>query len=142
RREIGEGLMTPTLKQAVSRRRFIAAAGLVTSAAWLAPRRLLAADESPVAGIPDAAATPQMTVQKLRGGISVLEGSGGNIAVLPGPDGKLLVDAGITASRPEITKALKGLGSDPVKRLINTHWHFDHTDGNEWLHSEGAEITA
>src|SRR5262249_53970614 len=72
----------------------------------------------------------------------VLEGSGGNIAVLPGSDGKLLVDAGITASRPEITKALTGISSDPVKRLINTHWHFDHTDGNEWLHSEGAEITA
>jgi glyoxylase-like metal-dependent hydrolase (beta-lactamase superfamily II) len=62
--------------------------------------------------------------------------------VLTGRDGKLLVDAGITASRPRINEALTGISSDPVKHLINTHWHFDHTDGNEWLHSVGAEITA
>ena len=62
--------------------------------------------------------------------------------MLAGRDGKLLVDAGITASRPRITEALKNLSTDPVKHLINTHWHFDHTDGNEWLHSIGAEITA
>ena len=134
--------MKPTHDAVVSRRRFIAAAGLATSAVWFIPRRLFAADESPVTVIRTAAATAKITVQKLRGGISVLEGSGGNIAVLPGNDGKLLVDAGITASRPGITQALSAISSAPIKRLINTHWHFDHTDGNEWLHSEGAEITA
>ncbi len=72
----------------------------------------------------------------------MLEGSGGNIAVLAGDDGQLLVDAGITASRPRLTEALKSLSSNPIKHLINTHWHFDHTDGNEWLHEMGAEITA
>jgi len=74
--------------------------------------------------------------------VSVLSGSGGNIGVLTGLDGKLLVDAGITASRPGLTEALARLGPGPVRRLINTHWHFDHTDGNQWLHGEGAEITA
>jgi len=66
------------------------------------------------------------------------------VMVFPGTgrDGKLLVDAGMTASRPGITEALNSLSSDPVTHLINTHWHFDHTDGNEWLHSIGAEITA
>jgi glyoxylase-like metal-dependent hydrolase (beta-lactamase superfamily II) len=73
---------------------------------------------------------------------AVLEGSGGNVAVLTGPDGKLLVDAGITVSRPRIQEALAGLGKDPVSQLINTHWHFDHADGNEWLHREGARILA
>jgi glyoxylase-like metal-dependent hydrolase (beta-lactamase superfamily II) len=63
----------------------------------------------------------------------VLEGSGGNIAVLTGKDGKLLVDAGITASRPRIKEALVSLDGTPVTHLINTHWHFDHADGNEWL---------
>jgi glyoxylase-like metal-dependent hydrolase (beta-lactamase superfamily II) len=52
------------------------------------------------------------------------------------------VDAGITASRARITEALDSLSADPVRHLVNTHWHFDHTDGNEWLHSLGAEITA
>src|SRR5262249_15810947 len=74
--------------------------------------------------------------------VIVLQGSGGNIAVLTGRDGKLLVDAGIAASRPGITEALDSLNSDPVKHLVNTHWHFDHTDGNQWLHSIGAQTTA
>jgi glyoxylase-like metal-dependent hydrolase (beta-lactamase superfamily II) len=69
-------------------------------------------------------------------------GSGGNIAVLTGKDGKLLVDAGFAVSRTGIAKALASINSDPIKHLINTHWHVDHTDGNEWLHAEGAEILA
>ncbi|HME88308.1 MAG TPA: MBL fold metallo-hydrolase [Chthoniobacterales bacterium] len=106
------------------------------------PRRLFAAAESPVVTIRNAAATAKITVAKLRGNVSVLEGSGGNIAVLTGSDGKLLVDAGIPGTRARIMEALASLSDDPVKHLINTHWHFDHTDGNEWLHSIGAEITA
>ena len=81
-------------------------------------------------------------VQPIRRNISVLEGSGGNIAVLTGPDGKLLVEAGFAVSRPAITSALASINADPIKHLINTHWHTDHTDGNAWLHAAGAEITA
>lgn len=134
--------MNTNSKLQVSRRRFLAASSLATAAVVLTPRWLSAQSESPVLVIRGAAATAKITVQKLRGNVSVLEGSGGNIAVLTGRDGKLLIDAGITASRPRITEALDGLSADPVKHLINTHWHFDHTDGNEWLHSVGAEITA
>src|SRR5262252_1330068 len=96
--------------------------------------------ESPVITIRNAAATAKINVTKLRGNVSVLEGSGGNITVLSGLDGKVLVDAGI--SRPQVEDALARLSDDPIRHLINTHWHFDHTDGNEWLHSVGAEITA
>ena len=98
------------------------------------------ARESPVITIRNAAAIAKINVHKLRGNLSVLEGSGGNVTVLIGRDGKVLVDAGI--SRPQVEKALAGLSDDPIKHLINSHWHFDHTDGNEWLHSLGAEITA
>jgi glyoxylase-like metal-dependent hydrolase (beta-lactamase superfamily II) len=126
----------------VSRRHFMTLSVVAATGVWLMPRRLFAAAESPVITIRNAAASAKITVTKLRGNVSVLEGSGGNIAVLTGRDGKLLVDAGITASRPRINEALTGISSDPVKYLINTHWHFDHTDGNEWLHSVGAEITA
>src|SRR6516225_3722924 len=125
-----------------SRRHFPISGAIVTAGFFALPRRLFAQQESPVITIRGAAATAKITVQKLRGNISVLEGSGGNIAVLTGNDGKLLIDAGIAASRPGITEALDGLSSDRVTHLINTHWHFDHTDGNEWLHSIGAEITA
>ena len=130
------------LNLSISRRRFLTSTALATAACFLPRRSLAAPEESPVTVIRTAAATAKITVQKLRGNVSMLEGSGGNIAVLTGRDGKLLVDAGITASRPAITDALASIGSDPVKHLINTHWHFDHTDGNEWLHSIGAEITA
>ncbi len=88
------------------------------------------------------AAGAKIQVYPLRRNVSVLQGSGGNIAVLTGRSGKLLVDAGFTVSRPRISDALNSLNSDPIKHLINTHWHFDHTDGNEWLHSAGAAIIA
>ena len=134
--------MTTQQLPTVSRRRFVATACGSTLAMSLAPCRLFADDISPVIKIRKAAATAEIAVTKLRGNVSVLEGSGGNIAVLTGRDGKLLVDAGITATRKGITEALSGLSADPIKHLIDSHWHFDHTDGNEWLHSEGAEITA
>jgi glyoxylase-like metal-dependent hydrolase (beta-lactamase superfamily II) len=109
---------------------------------WLTPREAYAEARGLVSLIKDSAATSPIATYKLRNNISVLEGSGGNIAVLTGPDGKVLVDAGIGVSRPRLSKALDGLGREPVTHLINTHWHFDHADGNEWLHSVGARIIA
>ena len=89
----------------------------------------------------EAARSP-VKVHRLLDGLAVLEGSGGNVVVLTGPDGKLLVDSGIGASRAQMLTALDGLGDMPITHLVNTHWHFDHTDGNAWLRAEGAEITA
>jgi glyoxylase-like metal-dependent hydrolase (beta-lactamase superfamily II) len=108
----------------------------------LSPRRAFAEARGLVSLIKDSAATSPIVVHKLRNNISALEGSGGNIAVLAGPDGKVMVDAGIGVSRPQLTKALDDLGPSPLTTLINTHWHFDHTDGNVWLNSVGAKIIA
>jgi glyoxylase-like metal-dependent hydrolase (beta-lactamase superfamily II) len=90
----------------------------------------------------NAAAQATITIHPVRRNISVLEGSGGNIAVLTGKDGKLLVEAGFAVSRPAISTALGSINSDPITQLVNTHWHADHTDGNAWLHAAGASITA
>lgn len=116
--------------------------GLAISVAWLAPRHAFAEAASPVVKINEAAARADITVQRLRGNISVLMGSGGNVTVLTGPDGKLLVDAGIAVSRPRIEAALASISDAPIKYLIDTHWHWDHTDGNEWVHQAGATIIA
>jgi glyoxylase-like metal-dependent hydrolase (beta-lactamase superfamily II) len=78
----------------------------------------------------------------LRGNISVLMGSGANIVVLSGIEGKFLVDAGIDVSKEKLQAALEKIGPSPVKFLVNTHWHWDHRDGNEWMHAAGATIIA
>lgn len=128
----------------ISRRHFclccVACAASATG--WFTPRQAYAEARGIVTLIKDAAATAPIAVHKLRNNISILEGSGGNIAVLTGADGKVLIDAGIGVSRRQVAEALKGLGSGPVTHLINTHWHFDHADGNEWLHALGAKIIA
>ncbi|PNG26395.1 MBL fold metallo-hydrolase [Methylocella silvestris] len=111
-------------------------------AGWLTPREAYAEARGLVSLIKDSAAVTPIVTHRLRGDVSVLEGSGGNIAVLTGSDGKVLVDAGIRLSQTNIRKALADLGADPVTHLINTHWHFDHADGNEWLHAAGAKIIA
>jgi glyoxylase-like metal-dependent hydrolase (beta-lactamase superfamily II) len=134
--------MTAELDARISRRCFLASASAATTLALLAPRKLFAQDEGLVQTARRTAAASTLTVQKLRSNISVLLGAGGNIAVLSGRDGKLLIDAGFAEARPKITDALASISSDPIKHLINTHWHFDHTDGNEWLHSAGAAILA
>ena len=126
----------------ISRRRFIACTGLAATAVCLVPHRLFGDEESLVVASRKAGETANVTVQALRGNVSALIGSGGNIAVLPGDDGKLIIDSGYLGTRSKIAAALSSLSPDPIKHLVNTHWHFDHTDGNEWMHSAGATITA
>jgi glyoxylase-like metal-dependent hydrolase (beta-lactamase superfamily II) len=130
----------------LSRRRFclccVGGAAYAATAGWLTPRQAFAEARGLVSLIKDSAAASPITTYTLRNKISVLEGSGGNIAALTGPDGKVMVDAGIGVSRARLTQALAALGAEPITHLINTHWHFDHADGNEWLHSAGAKIIA
>jgi len=126
----------------VTRRQFLTCASLGAVGLWLAPRHLFAQDGNLVTASRDQGASAKITVQRLRGGVSVLTGSGGNIAVLSGTDGKILIDAGLATSRRRIAEALGGLDANPIRHLLNTHWHYDHTDGNEWLNSAGARIVA
>src|SRR5258706_3287839 len=138
--------MSSSPEKLLSRRGFclccIGGAAFAATNGWLTPREAFAEARGLVSLIKDSAAASPIATDKLRNNISVLEGSGGNIAVLTGPDGKVLIDAGIGVSRPQLTKALDVLGADPVTHLVNTHWHFDDADGNDWLHSAGAKIIA
>ena len=129
----------------ISRRGFCLcclSAPAVAAGAWLTPRQAFAEALGIVQRIQAAAATTPIAIHTLRGGLAVLEGSGGNVAVLSGPDGKVLIDAGIAVSQPQVATALATLGPEPVTHLINTHWHFDHTNGNEWLHESSPSILA
>ncbi|MEO6315239.1 MAG: MBL fold metallo-hydrolase [Chitinophagaceae bacterium] len=124
-----------------SRLQFLRSTGLLTAGIFLGGDKLFA-QESPVITIKNAVARSPVTIQKLKENFHVLIGAGGNIIVFTGTDGKLLVDAGIANSKQKIIAALDTLGKDPLKYLINTHWHFDHAEGNEWLHKAGATIIA
>jgi glyoxylase-like metal-dependent hydrolase (beta-lactamase superfamily II) len=130
----------------LSRRGFclccIGAAGFAATGGWLSPREAYAEARGLVSLIKDSAAKSAITTHKLRNGITILEGSGGNIAVLGGKDGLVMVDAGISVSQKQMAKVLSDIAPDPVSHLINTHWHFDHADGNPWIGSDGAKIIA
>lgn len=118
------------------------AAGLAATGGWLSPREAYAEARGLVSLIKDSAAKSVIATHELRNNITILEGSGGNVAVSGGKDGLVMVDAGISVSRAQMTKALSALSPDPVTHLINTHWHFDHADGNAWIGAGGAKIIA
>jgi cyclase len=83
-----------------------------------------------------------METQKLADNITMFDGPGGAVTVLNGPDGKFVVDTFVAPAWPKLKEALDDLGGAPVNYVINTHWHFDHTDNNEHLHAAGATVLA
>ena len=80
--------------------------------------------------------------QQLAPGVAVLFGAGGNIGLSYGDDGTILIDDQFAPLTAKIQKAVADLGATPVKYLINTHWHYDHSGGNENLGKAGAIIMA
>jgi cyclase len=75
-------------------------------------------------------------------GLSMIKGAGGNVAVLRGPDGLLVVDSQVPARGKEVLETAVRVGGKPVGTLINTHWHFDHAGGNEFFGRAGAKIVS
>jgi cyclase len=83
-----------------------------------------------------------METKKLADNVTMFDGPGGAVVVLNGPDGKFVVDSFVAPAWPRLKEALDGLGNAPVKYVIDTHWHFDHTDNNAPLHAAGATVLA
>lgn len=84
----------------------------------------------------------EVKAENLAPGVSVLFGAGGNIGVSHGEDGTVLIDDQFAPLTPKIQSAVAALGASPVKFLINTHWHGDHSGGNENFGKAGAVIMA
>ena len=84
----------------------------------------------------------EIKAEQVAPGVAVLFGSGGNIGVSYGDDGTILIDDQFAPLTAKIEAAVAELGASPVKFLINTHYHGDHTGGNENFGKKGALIFA
>ncbi|MEQ1761123.1 MAG: MBL fold metallo-hydrolase [Vicinamibacterales bacterium] len=114
-------------------------AGLVASVAGSATR---VQGQAPAAAGAPAQQEVQVTTTKLNGNVYAVDGQGGRIEALVGPEGVLLVDAQFPQVTDKIVAALKQISNGSVKMLINTHVHGDHTGGNENFGKLGAVIMA
>ncbi len=84
----------------------------------------------------------QVEATHVAGSVYMLTGRGGNIGASAGPDGVFLVDDQYAPLTEKIQAAVAGIGDGPIRFIINTHWHGDHTGGNENFGEAGAIIVA
>ena len=84
----------------------------------------------------------EIKTQKLTDTTYMLIGAGGNIGLSVGEDAVFMIDDQFAPLTPKILAAVKAITAKPVKFVLNTHWHFDHTGGNENLGKDGALIVA
>jgi cyclase len=82
----------------------------------------------------------QMKVSKVAGNVYMLQGAGGNIGASVGDDGIVIVDDQYAPLAEKIQAALKGITEKPVRFIINTHYHPDHTGGNEYFQKQAPII--
>src|SRR5882724_6687884 len=144
------------LQKKTSRRQMLRASATLAGSAFLAhlfPPTLLRASAAGSAQQPPSPAdllasmrakfnAVPIETQKLAGNVTMFDGPGGAVVVLNGPEGKFVVDTFVAPAWPRLKEALDSLGSAPVKYVIDTHWHFDHTDNNAHLHAAGATVLA
>ena len=84
----------------------------------------------------------EIKTTKVAEGVYMLEGAGGNIGLSTGADGAFVIDDQYAPLSAKILAAIKQQTDKPVAFVINTHWHGDHTGGNEALGAAGARIVA
>ena len=86
--------------------------------------------------------TVQVRAVNVAPGLHVLFGAGGNVGVSSGPDGTFIIDDQFAPLTPKIVAAIRTITPSPVKFVLNTHFHGDHTGGNENFGNAGAIIVA
>ena len=122
--------------------RTVSALGAGAVADVLLPRRAwLQQPQDPLAAFRAQIGAAPIKSQPLADNLTLLSGPGGNVVVLHGADGLVMVDTFVAPAWPKLEESLKTLGA-PIRTVINTHWHFDHTDNNAPLHAAGATVVA
>ena len=102
---------------------------------------LLALAQTSFAQAPDYSKV-EFRSEKLGDNLLAMFGAGGNLAVLTGPEGALVVDSELVELSPKLRAALTLVSDKPARFLINTHFHFDHAGGNTTLGKGGTVIVA
>ena len=105
-----------------------------------APRAGAPAD--PLAAMRAQMAATPIEVTKLTDTLTMLSGPGGNVAVLNGPDGKVVVDTFVQGAFAPLKQRLDAMGNARITHAIDTHWHFDHADNNESFTKLKATLVA
>lgn len=110
-------------------------------------RRIILAAACLAAAAPAAAqqtdwSQVEIRVERVAPGVAILFGRGGNVALSYGEDGNVLVDDQYAPLTPRILAAVASVNAGPVRFVINTHWHGDHTGGNENLAHSGTVVVA
>jgi glyoxylase-like metal-dependent hydrolase (beta-lactamase superfamily II) len=85
--------------------------------------------------------TINIKTTKVAGSVYMLEGSGGNIGVLAGNDGIIIIDDQYAPLSEKIKTAIAALSKQPIRFVINTHYHGDHSDGNKKFGNEGRSLS-
>lgn len=107
-------------------------------------RRPLLAWITAALGIPSAVAAQELDVIPVQGGVYMLQTAqaGGNVGVLAGPDGVLVVDDQVPNLAESVARGIRRITQEPIRFVINTHVHIDHIGGNELMAGLGATIVA
>jgi len=106
------------------------------------PGIVVAALFSAAACAQDDMSKVEIQTEKLSDNVYMMTGAGGNLGVSVGEDGVFLIDSQFAALTPKNQAAIAKLSYKPVRFMLNTHWHFDHTGGNENLGKAGTVIIA
>ena len=132
----------------LNRREWLRQAGVLSSGAlvmvswpeWLLAHQPAATDQ--LAAMRAQMGAAPITSTTLAPNLTMLAGPGGNVAVLNGADGKVVIDTFVQPAWTNLKSALDRLGTQRVTTVIDTHWHFDHSDNNAEFRKLGAAIVA